>query len=137
MAHDQSGRDSITGGTRVLLGAVSTLAISLGVIVTSSAAVNDHPPAAPSPQEAIARAAAVGAPGERVAAIYMKYGSRGHKTQGHALKLESRQHKTRANYGKIEWERRHGNQGVGWSWASHQHKTQGHFLKIDKPHKQK
>ena len=137
MAHDQSSRDSITAGTRVLLGAVSTLAISLGVVVTSSAAVNDHPPAAPSSQEAISRAATAGAQDERIAALYMKYGSRGHKTQGHALKLESRQHETRANYGKIEWERRHRNQGVGWSWASHQHKTQGHFLKIDKPHRQK
>ncbi|MBU6443190.1 MAG: hypothetical protein KGR48_04705 [Alphaproteobacteria bacterium] len=137
MAHDHSNRDSFSAGTRVLLGAVSTLAISFGVVVTSSAAVNDHPPAAPSTQEATLPAAVAGVQDERIAAVDMFLGRR-HKTQGHALKLESRQHKTRANHAKIEWERRHHKQGVGWSWGSHQHKTQAHFLKFDgKPHGQR
>ena len=144
MRNIHSDRKHLSAKTRVLLGAVSALAISLGVVADSAAVTNEPSPAG-NAAEGAAPTTTQRLPGEIVAvnmkteshqhktqAIYMKYGSHRHKTQAHHIKLESGRFKVDSHRLKIESRQHKTNDtAVGWSWASHQHKTQANQLKLE------
>lgn len=113
MTKTHSDRAALSAGTRALLGAVSTLAIALGVVVEGAAA-NEQPPSAASAQDGASSARGVGV----LVASRMKWDSAQHKTEATELKTESSQHKTQADFLKVESGR--------FKTGSHQLKYESH-----------
>lgn len=113
MKKTYSGRTRLSAGTRALLGAVSTLAIALGVAVEGAAA-NEQFQTAASARDG-ARSAGI------LIASRMKSGSVQRKMEVFELKTQSSQHKMQGRYMKLEsgrfkTESRHA------KFESHQHK---------------
>ena len=115
MKKAHSDHTTPSAGTRALLGAVSTLAIALGVVVDGSAAANEQPLTAAPTQDGAPSARDAHSVGVLIASR-LKLDSAQHKTQAVELKTQSDQHKTQAGFLKLE---------------SGRFKTEGHQLKYE------